>query len=223
MSVASPLRRVAPYGSDAVLVELADGVEPYSVASILAEAGVGDERICGWRSVLVTGIDPDHADTIVANTLLAAVDLTSPATGAPAAAHPPPTHQLGVAVPFVDDGADLEEIAALTSMTVDEVVEVFTTPTYRVVCLGFVRGFTYLEGLDPRLATLRRRPTPRRSVPAGSIAIGGGQAGIYPTASPGGWHLLGTTDELLFDPTHRPPCRFAPGDLVRFERRPKQR
>lgn len=209
--MASAVRRVAPYGAEALLVELADAVKPYAVAAALEAAGIGEERLCGWGSVLVTGVDPTRSSA-----LEAALERALPPTGAAMAAEPPPTHQLEVRLAFRADGEDLEEVAALTSMSIDEVIEAFTTPTYRVVCLGFVRGFTYLAGLNPRLAALGRRPTPRRSVPAGSVAIGGGQAGIYPTSSPGGWYLLGSTEAVLFDPGHRPPCRFAPGDRVRF-------
>lgn len=204
----STVRRAAPYGSEALLLELTGAVEPHVVAAELEAAGIGDERLCGWESVLVTGIDPDRADAVVG-----VVEQTT--TGA-ATGLPPPARRPEVRLRMVADGEDLEEVAAIVSMSVGKVIEAFTAPTYRVVCLGFVRGFTYLDGLDPRLAALGRRATPRTSVPAGAVAIGGGQAGIYPTTSPGGWYLLGSTDAVLFDPERRTPCAFHPGDLVRF-------
>lgn len=208
----APITRLAAYGRDAVLIELAGGVEPHVVADALGDAAVGVERLCGWESVLVTGVDPTRPGA-----LTDALDRAFPATAAPEVAPRPSSHQSVVNLPFRSDGEDLDEVAALTSMTVDALIDAFTTPTYRVVCVGFVRGFTYLSGLDPRLAAVGRRATPRAAVPAGSVAVGGGQTGIYPTTSPGGWRLLGTTDEWLFDPRQRPPCRFSPGDLVRFE------
>ena len=81
--------------------------------------------------------------------------------------------------------------------------------------IGFAPGFPYLSGLDPALA-LPRLATPRTRVPAGSVAIGGAQTGIYPRESPGGWRLLGRTPLRLFDPQRDPPSLLAPGDRVRF-------
>ena len=88
-------------------------------------------------------------------------------------------------------------------------------PLYTVACLGFSRGFPYLEGLDPALH-LPRRDSPRARVPAGSVAIAAELTGIYPRATPGGWHLVGTTDAVLFDESAEPPALLAPGDRVRF-------
>ena len=82
--------------------------------------------------------------------------------------------------------------------------------------LGFAPGFPYLIGLPPSLAGIPRRATPRPSVPAGSVALGGGFASVYPQSSPGGWMILGRTSTRLFDP-HRPPfALLRPGDTVRF-------
>ena len=79
--------------------------------------------------------------------------------------------------------------------------------------IGFAPGFPYLSGLDPSLA-LPRLATPRTRVPAGSVAIGGAQTGIYPRESPGGWRLLGRTPLRLFDPQRASPSLLAPGDRV---------
>ena len=81
--------------------------------------------------------------------------------------------------------------------------------------LGFLPGFAYLGGMDRRLVTARRKQ-PRLSVPAGSLAIGGEQTAIYPSASPGGWQLIGRTPMALFDPARDPPSLLLPGDSVRF-------
>jgi biotin-dependent carboxylase-like uncharacterized protein len=87
---------------------------------------------------------------------------------------------------------------------------------YRVGWLGFAPGFGYLTGLDPELARVPRLATPRVAVPAGSVAIAGGLAAVYPAASPGGWRLLGRTSARIFDPYREPPSLFAPGVRVRF-------
>jgi len=86
---------------------------------------------------------------------------------------------------------------------------------YRVAFIGFLPGFPYLMGLDPALH-VPRRATPRTRVPAGSVAIGGAQTGIYPVASPGGWHVIGRTAIRLFDPAAAQPSLLRAGDRVRF-------
>jgi KipI family sensor histidine kinase inhibitor len=113
------------------------------------------------------------------------------------------------------DGPDLDAVAAHAGLYPDEVVARHAAGDYRVAMLGFAPGFAYLLGLDPALH-MPRRADPRIRVPAGSIAIGGAQTGIYPRDLPGGWQLIGRTDEVLFNVAHRPPNRLAPGDRVRF-------
>jgi UPF0271 protein len=112
------------------------------------------------------------------------------------------------------DGADLEEIARAIGVTTSEVVRTHSTPTYEVAFLGFLPGFAYLRGLDPRLELPRRR-TPRPRVPALSLGIAGPYSGVYPFASPGGWNLLGTVVGFVaFD--GRLGAHLQLGDLVRF-------
>jgi inhibitor of KinA len=112
-------------------------------------------------------------------------------------------------------GPDLEQVASHSGLTAAQVIELHSTAEYRVHLLGFLPGFPYLGGLDPRLAT-PRRDTPRTVVPAGSVGIGGAQTGVYPLESPGGWQLIGRSPVVLFDPLRSPPTLLAPGDLVRF-------
>ncbi len=114
------------------------------------------------------------------------------------------------------DGPDLAEVAALTGLTVAEVVARHQAAEYRVGWLGFAPGFAYLTGLDPMLAAVRRLDSPRLRVPAGSVAIAGGLAAVYPAASPGGWRLLGRSSAPLWEPDRDPPALLAPGIRVRF-------
>ncbi|MFH1474655.1 MAG: 5-oxoprolinase subunit PxpB [Chloroflexota bacterium] len=113
------------------------------------------------------------------------------------------------------DGPDLADVAARTGLAEADVIRVHSGTVYRVFLVGFVPGFPYLGVLPDELA-LPRRPTPRLRVPAGSVAIAGRQTGIYPAASPGGWHLIGRTDAPIWDPHRDPPALLAPGDRVRF-------
>lgn len=114
-----------------------------------------------------------------------------------------------------DDGPDLERVARHAGLEAVEVVRRHAAATYRVAMLGFAPGFPYLIGLDPALQ-VARRAEPRLRVPAGSVAIGGLQTGIYPRELPGGWNLVGRTPLVLFDARAEPPCLLAPGDDVRF-------
>jgi len=110
---------------------------------------------------------------------------------------------------------DLEHVARHAQISPSEVVELHSAADYRVHCLGFTPGFPYLAGLPKKLAT-PRRATPRKEIPAGSVGIGGAQAGIYPQRSPGGWNVIGRTPLQLFDPQKDPPALLCSGDRVRF-------
>jgi KipI family sensor histidine kinase inhibitor len=113
------------------------------------------------------------------------------------------------------DGPDLEEVAVHARLTPAEVIALHAGTVYEVAMVGFSPGFPYLAGLPERLA-MPRRASPRTHVPAGSVAIGGRQTGIYPLASPGGWRLIGRTRLALFTPSQDPPTLLALGDRVRF-------
>nr|WP_198983390.1 5-oxoprolinase subunit PxpB [Herbaspirillum sp. ASV7] len=112
-------------------------------------------------------------------------------------------------------GPDLENVARHTGLSVDEVIARHSGGDYVVYFIGFMPGFAYMGGLAPELAT-PRHTTPRVTIPAGSVGIGGEQTGIYPMASPGGWQLLGRTSLNLFDPSQEAPTLLRPGDRVRF-------
>jgi KipI family sensor histidine kinase inhibitor len=112
-------------------------------------------------------------------------------------------------------GPDLPAIAAQAGLSEQEAVELHASVEYLVAFLGFSPGFPYLRGLPNRLAT-PRLSQPRTHVPAGSVAIGGTQTGIYPADSPGGWRVMGWTHLCLFDINRTPPALFAPGDRIRF-------
>jgi inhibitor of KinA len=112
---------------------------------------------------------------------------------------------------------DLADVASFGGCTPDEVIELHASGTYRVYMVGFVPGFAYLAEVDARIAA-PRRDTPRPAVPAGAVAIAGGQTGIYPAVTPGGWNIIGRTPLKPYDPRRAEPCVFHPGDSVRFVR-----
>ncbi|HEX4632056.1 MAG TPA: 5-oxoprolinase subunit PxpB [Chthoniobacterales bacterium] len=112
---------------------------------------------------------------------------------------------------------DLEEVARHAGLPQDEIIHRHSTAIYRVSCVGFTPGFAYLSGLPPELAT-PRRASPRKEVPAGAVAIGGTQTGVYPRKSPGGWNIIGRAPLRFFDVERNPPALFQAGDRVRFRK-----
>jgi KipI family sensor histidine kinase inhibitor len=112
-------------------------------------------------------------------------------------------------------GPDLADVARHTGLTPERVVEMHAGAEYLVYFLGFAPGFAYLGGLRDELAT-PRLSAPRKRVPAGSVAIGGNQTGMYPIESPGGWRIIGHTDAKLFDPSAAEPVLLRMGDRLRF-------
>lgn len=114
-----------------------------------------------------------------------------------------------------DAGPDLGELAAAAGLDEASFIALHAGIEYTVAFLGFQPGFPYLRGL-PRALHALRRATPRTRVAAGSVGIGGGYTGIYPTNGPGGWQIVGRTRVRVFDPQRDPPALLAPGDRVRF-------
>jgi KipI family sensor histidine kinase inhibitor len=204
-STGTPAPRMRRYGDVGHLVETSSSAHALAVCAALAASGLAVTARPGLRSVLV---EPAAGASAPARAELArVVTAVDPQTPAP----PGRLHEIGVRY----DGEDLADVAGRTGLAVEDVVARHAAPVYTVACLGFSRGFPYLEGLDPALH-LPRRDSPRARVPAGSVAIAADLAGVYPRATPGGWHLLGTTDAVLFDESAEPPALLAPGDRVRF-------
>ena len=114
-----------------------------------------------------------------------------------------------------DFGPDLAGVARRAGLSPERAIELHSSAPYLVHFLGFSPGFPYLGGLPPELAT-PRLDVPRKLAPAGSVAIGGSHAGIYPIDSPGGWRIIGRTPLRLFDADAAPPALLAMGDHVRF-------
>lgn len=120
-----------------------------------------------------------------------------------------PTTYGGTAGPHLDD------VVAHTGLSVDDIVALHTAPVYPVYALGSHPGCCYLGGMDPRIATPRRK-VPVLSIPGGSVSIGGGQTGVSASEGPSGWNTIGGTTPCFFDPLQDPPALFRPGDSIRF-------
>jgi KipI family sensor histidine kinase inhibitor len=197
--------RVLPYGDRALLVEV-DGLDAVDAIRRALEAAPlpGQcEVVPAARTVLVV-LDRPPTDLDTAALRRLPVTDAGPAEAAPL-----------VTVPVVFDGPDLADVARFSGGSVPDVVAALSGVDFTVAFSGFAPGFGYLTGLPEELH-VPRRGTPRTRVPAGSVALAGPYAGIYPRSSPGGWQLVGRTDAVLFDVDRDPPALLVPGARVRF-------
>lgn len=208
---------VVPVSEQAILVRLGTSPSPATQARVTALVQALDDAHPPW---LVDCVPAFATVLVVFDPLEATVHAVRRAVRLALAAgqgRREATRQ--VVIPVWYDprvGPDLEEVARLRGLSVSEVVACHVGREYLVYALGFKPGFPYLGFVDTRLET-PRLATPRRTVPAGSVAIAGRQTGIYPVASPGGWRILGRTPVRIFDPAAAEPFRLRPGDRVRFE------
>ncbi|PXX65681.1 KipI family sensor histidine kinase inhibitor [Nocardia tenerifensis] len=184
---------------------------PEGVADILPAA----------ETVLVTLLSPEHADSVrqALTTLLrelrtpAAVQGSGDVSRGTLSGNDSRDDPLEIPVRY--DGADLAEVARLLGLTEAEVIAEHTGTVWHCAFVGFAPGFGYLESPDARL-TVPRRPEARTSIPAGAVALAGGYTAVYPRSTPGGWHLIGTTDLRMWDVHRDPPSLIRAGRYVRF-------
>jgi KipI family sensor histidine kinase inhibitor len=188
-----------------------DDDPPAAVAAALRELAATKgvllaEVVPGAATVLVIATDPSQLAALLA--VLPELDVQLPTGDSPSAA-------TIIEIPVRYDGPDLVDVGSSSGLSVSEVVRLHSDTTYQAAFTGFAPGFAYLTGLDSRLV-LPRRSTPRPSVPAGSLAIADVYTAVYPRSSPGGWHLIGTTDSVIFDASSETPALITPGSRVRF-------
>lgn len=215
------LPRIVPVGDQAVNIEFGSEISDkindrvYSLADALATKPPAwmKELVPTYRSLLV------HYDALVFDyeTVRAELEqlvVAKRANATIADSRSPLVYELPTAYGG-EHGPDIEAVAEHAGLTVSEVIEIHSSIAYRVYMIGFSPGFPYLGGMNDRIAT-PRLSTPRTRVPAGSVGIAESQTGVYPTASPGGWQLIGRTPVRLFDQDKNPPSVLQPGQFVRF-------
>lgn len=194
--------RFLPAGSRSLLVEVDDSAAARSLAAwIRVRRIAATEVVPAARTVLLDGI----ADVAAAREALACWDADRPA----------PTDGGLVEIPVRYDGPDLAFVAEHWGISEDEVVTTHAEIEFVASFCGFAPGFSYLAGL-PDNRTVPRLDSPRARVPAGSVALAGSWCGVYPTASPGGWRILGRTHVVLWDADRPEPALLPPGTRVRF-------
>ncbi|RZT81910.1 KipI family sensor histidine kinase inhibitor [Micromonospora violae] len=217
--------RIRPVGAHALLLDCTAPTDLPEAALVEAwraelwrRRELGDltavEIVPAARTVLLDGLpDPSATAQQLSTWAPAVVAATTRDQATLTTVHDDADH--GVVVPVRFDGPDLPAVAQHWGVDVAAVRHRLTNTRFRVAFCGFAPGFPYLTGLPAELA-LPRLDTPRPRVPAGSVALAGPYAGIYPSASPGGWLLVGRTDLVLFDVTAEPPARLGPGTTVRM-------
>ena len=199
--------KVRPYGDRAVLLELEGPREALAHAAALRGVDGVAEVVPAAQTVLVVGAPGTSVPAL--REIVSAAGPEAEERRAPGAV---------VDIEVIYDGEDLDEVSRLTGLAREEVVGVHSGQLWTVAFGGFAPGFGYLATEDPSDARLHvpRRDEPRTRVPAGSVGLAGEHSGIYPTASPGGWQLIGRTDAVLFDIDRDPPALLPPGTRVRF-------
>ena len=205
-----PAPTVLPCGDRGYLVELAGNQEVHVLAAAVRDrfADQVEDVVPGEETLLLRWAGDRPPVVAELRAQLAALDLRPAAAPAP--------REVTISVDY--DGEDLAAVAASVGVAVDRLVELHSQARYVVAFMGFAPGFAYMTGGDPQLH-LPRRDDPRPRVPAGSVAIASTYTAVYPSSGPGGWHLLGHTDAILFDPDREPPALLESGIRVAFEPR----
>lgn len=200
--------RIEEYGDRAVLVGFDDEAEvgPWAEALERDRPALVLDVVRGAASVVVVGTEGAANETL-RQLAESVVPLDAEGAGGE-------VEEL-LEVPVRYDGEDVDEVARATELSVADVGALHSSVEYQVAFCGFAPGFGYLTGL-PEGLHLPRRATPRPRVPTGALAIADRYSGVYPTASPGGWWLIGTANVPIFDIDRDPPALFTPGRRVRF-------
>jgi allophanate hydrolase subunit 1 len=197
---------VLPFGAESFLVEVDDTAAALDLALWARERIAAEDVVPAAQTVLLRGVS--------------GVVGVEAVTAALAGWRPGAQAEVGdlVEVLLDYDGPDLAEVAQGWGITVDEVVRRHQEAEHRVAFCGFAPGFPYLTS-TLGLSGVPRRGSPRTRVEPGSVGLAGAFTGIYPSASPGGWQLIGRTDVVLWDAGRDQPALLPPGTRVRFSQR----
>jgi KipI family sensor histidine kinase inhibitor len=196
------MRRFVRFGESSILVDPEPFEDPHELVRAIRDLDGVDEVLAG--AAVLVNVEAGRTDSVAAK--LGSIPPRAPSV-----------HRGRLLeIPVAFDGPDLAEVARSAGMSERGIVDAIAGASLRVAYLGFAPGFAYVQGLPDALSGIGRRPSPRTSVPAGSVGIAGGYLGVYPQKSPGGWNLLGRTDIVLFDPHVAPHATLQPGDRLRL-------
>ena len=202
---AGTITGIRPAGTRALLVELGSLTDVVALHTQLKAHPLPGQvdALAAATTVLVRFAS--RRDTVAGLPLLKSLDFTHADAGEPRT----------VTIETVYDGADLAEVARLTGLSEEAVVNAHTGTAWTGGFGGFAPGFTYLTGGDPAL-NVPRRSSPRTAVPPGAVALAGDYSAVYPRESPGGWQLIGRTAAPMWDLNRENPALVLPGDSVQF-------
>jgi inhibitor of KinA len=211
--------RIQPAGDAAIIVRLEERIDPalnawcVSLAKVIrARLGTAVRDVVIGYCTVTAYYDPHTIDgDWLSGEIETVAEHQNAETGAIGATIDVPVCYGGAL------GPDLADVAAFGRCSEDAVIDLHASREYQVYLVGFVPGFAYMAEVAPQIAA-PRRSTPRTAVPAGSVAIAGGQTGVYPSVTPGGWNIIGRTPVAPYDPDRREPFLFRAGDRVRFRR-----
>lgn len=211
--------RIEAVNENTCILYLGEGIDEgvservtWAVSRIRAElGGLLTDLVPSYTSILV-GYDLDRIDRfgILARLRQTLGQADTPVTGGFEA------RRVELPVYYGPEVAlDLGEISRHCGLSAEEVVAIHSTTEYRVYAIGFSPGFAYLGNTDQRIA-MPRKSTPRLKVPTGSLGIADTQTAIYPSATPGGWQIIGRTPLKMVDWESDSLARVQVGDRVRF-------
>ncbi|GJD66175.1 5-oxoprolinase subunit PxpB [Methylobacterium frigidaeris] len=166
------------------------------------------EAVPGVNNLLVTWREPPRRLAAIVERLAAAWETASPLA----------LEGRTVELPVVyggEGGLHMADVVAHTGLSPEAIAEIHAAPVYPVYALGSHPGYCYLGGMDPRIATPRRK-VPVLRIPGGAVSIGGAQTGVSASPGPSGWNTIGSTDMIFFDAARTPPALLQPGDSIRF-------
>ena len=211
--------KVAACGDDQILIDFQGQPNPNEATRVLWARLMQHrpayclEPVAGVATLAVVLNSVSRNDEVRRQACAELTALASDAVGASAGEG---THHVIPVCYAAEMAPDLDRVAQLTGLTTAEVIQLHQAGRYLAELIGFMPGFAYMSGVDPRLF-VPRLPQPRPAVPVGALAITGNQSAIYPTATPGGWNLIGRCPIRLFNPALNPPCLIQLGDQVQFE------
>ena len=217
--------RLLPVGDTAWTIEFGDKIDPALHARVLglAEAlatarASGDAQFSAQFSGIVDVVPTFRSLTVHYHPLLTdgerlGDDLLRLAESAGSASQTG-RHWLIPVCFDAEYAPDLDELAQSKGLTRDAVIALMCEATFQVYMIGFMPGFPYMGGL-PQVLEVPRLASPRKAVPARSLAIAGAMCAVYPWESPGGWRLLGRTPVPMFSASEvDSPSLLASGDKV---------
>lgn len=209
---------IAPFGDRGIVINFGESIDEYDLINLLWLKNILQENFVKHKVEVINTynslsviypvtIDDVYNEILTIKSLISQANISKNIDSS--------IHEIPVCYEG-SFGLDLEHISQQKNLSIPEIISLHTSPEYLIYFIGFLPGFMYLGGLDPKL-NISRKKTPRREVEKGSVGIGENQTGIYPKNSPGGWQILGKSPLNFFDKNSAIPTPFSAGDKIKFK------